>query len=265
MKHPLTLEMRRGWCRSWPPCMRKPQGEPPSRVTSLALILSLDLPTPLSYSLFFFLFLPHTLTHCHKFVTTTPLFSFFLFFFFLNMMRWQKHSVNRNEKKKNKKKEDVTAPSNDVHNIRTEHCSGSRHTRLRNSPAAPAGIVCSAPLTPRSDKTPLPTQPLRSIDTTTGGSNPPGKCDQLIIPYASLVKSTLAFNTNTIYLLHWLYVAFTSAPPERIYKKVVSSQHVVSTLNGCDVIRGGKKKFVSLLLIVIDWFKKKNYSHLVVN
>lgn len=34
----LTLEMRRGWCVSQPPCMRKPQGDPPKRVTSLALI-----------------------------------------------------------------------------------------------------------------------------------------------------------------------------------------------------------------------------------
>lgn len=36
--HLLTLEMRRGWCVSHPPCMRKPQGDPPKRVTSLALI-----------------------------------------------------------------------------------------------------------------------------------------------------------------------------------------------------------------------------------
>lgn len=34
----LTLEMRRGWFVSHPPCIRKPHGEPPKRVTSLALI-----------------------------------------------------------------------------------------------------------------------------------------------------------------------------------------------------------------------------------
>ena len=33
--------MRRGRLRSWPPCMRKPQGEPPTRMTSRALISSL--------------------------------------------------------------------------------------------------------------------------------------------------------------------------------------------------------------------------------
>lgn len=38
LQRSLTLEMRRGWCVSHPPCMRKPQGDPPKRVTSLALI-----------------------------------------------------------------------------------------------------------------------------------------------------------------------------------------------------------------------------------
>lgn len=36
--HSLTLEMRRGCPTSAPPCMRNPQGEPPSRTTSLAVM-----------------------------------------------------------------------------------------------------------------------------------------------------------------------------------------------------------------------------------